>query len=75
MKILAYDTTDHEYHEISNTREFRITLDNGDAYNVTEKDDLLRLVSARSSNPIFAIIPTGGYSVNITHIIDSDEKT
>lgn len=65
MKIKVYDPKDHEYHEIADVRDFRITLDNGDAYDLSETRHLsieIKQLKVKAVNPesrlVYQSVPT-----------------
>jgi hypothetical protein len=68
MKIKVYDPKDHEYHEIANTRDFRITLGNGDAFDVFDNSAGLRIKTVNPSLDI-SILPMQTNCIDIL-IID-----
>ena len=69
MKILAYDKTDHEFHEIKDTDHFRISMDNGDAYDLKENGDELkiRVVGIRRH---CSVLPFGHDTICLKSVLD-----
>ena len=71
MKILQYYPLDHKYHKLAEGAEFRIDMDNGDAYDLKENGDSLNILSVHLTGArSLAIVPMSRFQVNLMPVLN-----
>ncbi len=70
MKIKVYDPSTHEYKGVAECAEFRLDMDNGDAYDMREVIDLLKIKPVNSKSHLDMVESKDKSMIYIGQVID-----